>query len=192
MIAGDGPDREALAAQANGLAVELRGFVEDVPAFHGELAAFCLPSRWEGLPFALLEAMMSGLPCVASDVGDVRVALDGAGLVVPPEDRDRAGRRARGARRRLRSGVNWAPRLTQRAVERYGVEKMVAETVEVYDGALSQVSSVTLHSVAGPGHVTEAATLVATHRALVGPFERIVHRVSAPSEVVEEAAAGLA
>jgi len=53
------------------------------------------------------------------------------------------------------------------------------------------VSIVTLHSVAGPGHVAEGATLVATHRALVGPFERIVHRVSGPSEVVEEAAAGL-
>ena len=53
------------------------------------------------------------------------------------------------------------------------------------------MSDVTLHSVAGPGHVTEAATLVATHRALVGPFERIVHRVSGPSEVLERAAAGL-
>ena len=53
------------------------------------------------------------------------------------------------------------------------------------------MSSATLHSVAGPGHVTEAATLVATHRALVGPFARIVHRVSGPPEVIEEAAAGL-
>ena len=137
VIAGDGPDRAALAAQANGLAVELRGFVEDVPAFHGELAAFCLPSRWEGLPFALLEAMMSGLPCVASDVGDVRVALDGAGLVVPPGDAT-ALAAALGElvspekRRELGAAAH------TRAVERYGVEKMVAETVEVYDRALSR------------------------------------------------------
>ena len=53
------------------------------------------------------------------------------------------------------------------------------------------MSEATLHSVSGPGHVTEAATLVATHRALVGPFERIVHRVSGPSDIVEEAAASL-
>ena len=52
------------------------------------------------------------------------------------------------------------------------------------------MSDVTLHSVTGPGHVTEAATLVATHRALVGPFERIVHRISGASEV-DEAATGL-
>ena len=84
-----------------------------------------------------------------------------------------------------------APRHTSGRVERYGVEKMVAETVEVYDDGVEPVSSATLHSVAGPGHVTEAATLVATHRALVGPFARIVHRVSGPPEVIEEAAAGL-
>lgn len=135
VIAGDGPDRAALAARASGLAVELRGFVEDVPAFHAELSAFCLPSRWEGLPFALLEAMMSGLPCVASDVGDVGLALDGAGLVVPPGDAS-ALASALGElvstekRRELGAAVH------TRAVERYGVEKMVAETVEVYDRAL--------------------------------------------------------
>jgi len=137
VLAGDGPDRASLAAQANGLAIELRGFVEDVSAFHGELSAFCLPSRWEGLPFALLEAMMSGLPCVASEVGDVRIALDGAGLVVPPEDATALAAALRELvspekRRELGAAAH------TRAVERYGVEKMVAETVEVYDRALSR------------------------------------------------------
>ena len=137
VIAGDGPDRADLAGRASGLAVELRGFVEDVPAFHAELSAFCLPSRWEGLPFALLEAMMSGLPCVASDVGDVGVALDGAGLVVPTGDAS-ALASALGElvstekRRELGAAAH------TRAVERYGVEKMVADTVEVYDRALNR------------------------------------------------------
>ena len=136
VIAGDGPDRAELAARANGLGVELRGFVDDVPGFHAELSAFCLPSRWEGLPFALLEAMMSGLPCVASDVGDVRLALDGAGLVVTPDDpaalasalRELASSPER--RRELGAAAH------ERARERFGAEKMVAETVDVYDTAL--------------------------------------------------------
>jgi Polysaccharide deacetylase len=53
------------------------------------------------------------------------------------------------------------------------------------------VSEATLHSVAGPGGVTDAATLVATHRALVGPFDRIVHRVAADEAMLDEAARGL-
>ena len=138
VIAGDGPDRAALAAQANGLGVEFRGFVADVPAFHAELAVFCLPSRWEGLPFALLEAMMSGLPCVASDVGDVRLALDGAGLVVPPEDPAAlaAALRELAASPERRQELGAAAHA--RARDRFSVEKMVAETVQIYDAALAR------------------------------------------------------
>lgn len=53
------------------------------------------------------------------------------------------------------------------------------------------MSAATLHSVAGPDGVTEAATLAATHRALVGPFDRLVVRLSGPVELLEEAARGL-
>jgi glycosyltransferase involved in cell wall biosynthesis len=138
VVAGRGPDASALAARAEGLPVELRDFVDDVPAFHAELGAFCLPSRWEGLPFALLEAMMSGLPCIASDVGDVRVALDGCGVVVPPADavalaaafRELASSPER--RRELGAAAH------ARACERYTVASMVAKTVGVYDAALGQ------------------------------------------------------
>ncbi|MEP6909250.1 MAG: glycosyltransferase family 4 protein [Actinomycetota bacterium] len=138
VVGGEGPDRALLAAQADGLNVEFRGFVADVPAFHAELGAFCLPSRWEGLPFALLEAMMSGLPCVASDVGDVRLALDGAGFVVPPDDPAALAAALRelvvSPERRRELGA--AART--RALERYSVETMVAETVRVYETALGR------------------------------------------------------
>jgi glycosyltransferase involved in cell wall biosynthesis len=136
VVVGEGPDRGALLSSADGLPVELRGFVDDVPAFHAELGAFCLPSRWEGLPFALLEAMMSGLPCVASDVGDVRLALDGAGAVVPPDDPAALAEALRelGASPALRRELGAAAH--RRALERYTVESMVAETARVYDAAL--------------------------------------------------------
>jgi glycosyltransferase involved in cell wall biosynthesis len=137
VVVGDGPDRGALSAAARELPVELRGFVDDVPAFHAELGAFCLPSRWEGLPFALLEAMMSGLPCVASDVGDVRRALEGAGAVVPPGEPDAlaAALRELAESAELRRERGAAAR--QRALERYTVEAMVAETARVYNAALA-------------------------------------------------------
>ena len=137
VVAGEGPDRGMLTAAAHELPVELRGFVDDVPAFHAELGAFCLPSRWEGLPFALLEAMMSGLPCVASDVGDVRVALEGAGAVVRPGDPAAlaAALRELAESTELRRERGAAAR--RRALERYTAEAMVAETARVYDAALA-------------------------------------------------------
>jgi glycosyltransferase involved in cell wall biosynthesis len=81
--------------------------------------------------------MMSGLPCVASDVGDVRLALDGAGLVVPPEDPAALAAAlqelvASPERRRELGAAAHA-----RARDRFSVEKMVAETVQVYDAATS-------------------------------------------------------
>jgi glycosyltransferase involved in cell wall biosynthesis len=66
--------------------VAFPGFVTDVRGFLGGLDVFCLPSRREALPLVLLEAMAEGLPCVATDVGDVRAVVAGAAVVVPPED----------------------------------------------------------------------------------------------------------
>lgn len=85
-IAGEGRDRAALARLARGLPVELVGHVEDVPAFLAGADVFCLPSRAEALPLALLEAVVAGLPCVAADVGDIAAELGDLVLLVPPED----------------------------------------------------------------------------------------------------------
>jgi glycosyltransferase involved in cell wall biosynthesis len=61
---------------------------EEMPGLYRDADIFCLPSWWEAMPLTVLEAMASGLPVVATDVGDVsEIVLDGVtGLVVPPRD----------------------------------------------------------------------------------------------------------
>jgi glycosyltransferase involved in cell wall biosynthesis len=90
VIVGDGPAmpevREAAADRAPW--VILAGMRADVPRVLSSLDVFVLSSRSEGLPLALVEAMASGLPVVATGVGGVAEVLDGgrAGLLVPPRD----------------------------------------------------------------------------------------------------------
>ncbi len=136
VIAGEGPELAQLERLAAGLPVRFVGFVDDMAAFLSNADVICLPSRWEGLPFALLEAMMSGAPCVATAVGDMAEALGEAGLIVPPDDvmaltqaldrliRSPAQRQAlgRAAHERVRS--------------HYSLRSMVEATSEVYRLAL--------------------------------------------------------
>jgi glycosyltransferase involved in cell wall biosynthesis len=79
VLVGDGSQRESLARTAGALdlSLELRGVVpyEHIPAALGEGSVFALPSRWEGHPKALLEAMSCGLACVGTHVSGVRDVL---------------------------------------------------------------------------------------------------------------------
>jgi glycosyltransferase involved in cell wall biosynthesis len=91
-VAGDGELREGLEAQARSLgmaeAVTFTGVRADVPKILAALDLFVLPSLWEGMPNAVLEAMAAGLPVVATAVGGTpEVVMDGVtGLLVPPQD----------------------------------------------------------------------------------------------------------
>jgi len=94
-IAGSGPERETLqdAIAARGLSghVELLGTRTDIAALMASADMLAQPSRSEGLPITLIEAAMSGLPIVASDVGGCSdVVHDGRnGALVPPQSPDR-------------------------------------------------------------------------------------------------------
>jgi glycosyltransferase involved in cell wall biosynthesis len=92
LIAGDGHQREILAAKTRRLGLEdqvrFLGLRADVHELLWLADVFVLPSLWEGLPLALLEAMSVGLPVVASRVEGVDgVISDGKnGYLVPPKD----------------------------------------------------------------------------------------------------------
>lgn len=89
---GEGPLRQELGkmiAEANlQKQVVLYGFVPNLPAFLTQCHLLVLPSRSEGLPLAVLEAMALGVPVIATNVGGIPelVVDDVSGRLVPPED----------------------------------------------------------------------------------------------------------
>jgi glycosyltransferase involved in cell wall biosynthesis len=91
-IVGDGPERDALEAQArrHGILdhVTFRGFVphgSELVALLDEADLFVLPSHSEGVPHSIVEAMCRGLGVVATPVGGIPGLLaTGAGVLVPP------------------------------------------------------------------------------------------------------------
>ena len=91
-IAGRGELEVALQRRAAELQLEHRfhllGLRSDVANVLAAADVFVLPSLSEGVPLALLEAMLAGRPVIASAVGDVPQVLDGgrAGVLVPPAD----------------------------------------------------------------------------------------------------------
>lgn len=94
VIVGEGSLRAELETRAAALGVGARlrlpGWSDDARSHLPEFDVFVLPSRYEGFPLSILEAMLAGLPVVASDVGSVSEAVvDGeTGFVVPPGDVD--------------------------------------------------------------------------------------------------------
>jgi glycosyltransferase involved in cell wall biosynthesis len=93
--AGEGRLREELRRRAESIgvakALELPGFVpfgEPLLRLYREASAYVHVARTEGVPGVICEAMATGLPIVATDVGGIRTATgDGeAALMVPPED----------------------------------------------------------------------------------------------------------
>jgi glycosyltransferase involved in cell wall biosynthesis len=90
-IVGDGPLRKALESQAESLGlrdlVTFHGHQSDVTAFYRRATVLCLPSRSEGMPNVVLEAIALGLPIVATPVGDVAKLVPSAiGRLVTPDD----------------------------------------------------------------------------------------------------------
>jgi glycosyltransferase involved in cell wall biosynthesis len=92
-VVGDGPERDNLQRQAQDLGVSGRlrwlGFRSDPERFLAEAAVFVLPSRFEGMPNALLEAMAAGLAVIVTDAspGPLEVVeLGVSGLVIPSDD----------------------------------------------------------------------------------------------------------
>lgn len=144
VIVGEGSTRARLEAQITrlglGTQVSLLGNRHDVPALLREFDIFALASIAEGMPGVVLEAMATGLPVVATDVGGVSevVQPDVTGLLVAP---GRVTELAEALRTyvcspALRAQHGRSARL--RAEAGFSLDRMISAYIAFYDGLLDQ------------------------------------------------------
>jgi glycosyltransferase involved in cell wall biosynthesis len=139
LIVGEGELREPLERQIKDLALErhviLTGFRDDVIGLEKSFDVFVMSSVTEGLGSAMLDAMACSRPVVASKTGGIPEAVrDGVtGLLVPPQDEPALAQ----AIVRLLQDPSLRERLgtagRHRIVDAFSVERMVAETLRVYE-----------------------------------------------------------
>ena len=142
VVAGEGPLRAALEAQARALGcadrVRLPGAIDDLPGWFAAADVVAMPSVQEGLGTSLLDAMAAGRPVVASSTGGIpEVVRDGVdGRLVPPADPVAlADALAEVLLDPARAGA-WGRAGSARVDAEFRVERMVDETVAAYRGVL--------------------------------------------------------
>jgi glycosyltransferase involved in cell wall biosynthesis len=136
LIVGDGPLRPDVE-RAAGAHVHMLGQRKDVPHLLRASDFFVLMSQREGLSFALLEAMASGLPAIVADIPENIEAVGNSGLVVPYGDEEATAaaflRLARDEDERTTLGE----RAQRRVSDLFDADDMVARTRAVYDEVLA-------------------------------------------------------
>jgi glycosyltransferase involved in cell wall biosynthesis len=141
LVFGDGPLRAEAEAAACG-AAEFRGAVASMAPHWDEVGLLVMPSRFEGLPMAALEAMARGRPVAAYAVGGLPGLLgEGRGFHAPPGDEAAlaaAVERWRAMTPAARAALGRACR--DHVAARHGMEACARATLAVYEAALGRPS----------------------------------------------------
>jgi len=132
IIIGEGPEREKLQQQINKLQinnVHLLGSIENANQYLTAFDIFVLPSRKEGLPYTLLEALSANLPIIATNVGGIPEIIENekTGLVSPVSSELLAQNLIK-----LISNKNLQEQFKQNPKPNYTLEKMLTATFSCY------------------------------------------------------------
>ena len=138
-IAGEGPLREEIEELAQCLGVvervTLLGFRSDISALMNAADLFCVPSKREGLPVSLIEAMATGTPVLASDARGCTDVLGGLAdrLIV----RERGGGSWAGRIAQIvQNGASVTPAELRTRAAAFGVSPALSSLGRIYEDAI--------------------------------------------------------
>jgi glycosyltransferase involved in cell wall biosynthesis len=144
VIVGEGPERATLEQIIKGLDLEelvsMPGRCNDMRSFYHSLDVLVSSSRMEGLPMGLLEAMASGLPVIATDVGDVsKIVHDGeTGILVPSEDEEALEEAIIGVLRNISLRQSLGKEAAAFIEKEFSAASMTAQYLKIYEAAIEQ------------------------------------------------------
>ena len=131
---------QTIAAQNCGERIEFLGFRNDIYTLMEESAVFCLSSRVEGLPMALIEAMNAGCCCIAYDceTGPGEIIQDNvSGLLVRNQDLDDMTKKLSKVMSDISLRQSFS-RMAPLSVQKYSVEKVVSKWEDLFNIVLNE------------------------------------------------------
>ena len=138
IVMSDGEERQNLEKLIETLgltqSITLKGYVDNARQYLLAFDLFCMPSRSEALPYALLEAGWAGLPVVASSVGGIPEIIDSGanGILVEKENADALFSALVLLYENLDLRIRLGNNLKQTIKKDFSIKKMITETLRVY------------------------------------------------------------
>jgi len=136
------------AALAQELGIEHRlvfaGFRQDVPDLLNLFDIFVLPSRKEGLGTSIIEAMASGLPVIASNVGGIpELVTQNTGILVPPRDPQSLAAAMKFLLQDHRKRIEMGQAAAEKIRAEFSIDRFINHTLELYDALMADEKAVT-------------------------------------------------
>jgi glycosyltransferase involved in cell wall biosynthesis len=145
LLAGDGPEREALKQQAHdqGVAdcIHLLGFREDALRLLKSCDLLFFPSRMEGASVTIREAMLLGTPVVTANAAGSIESLDGHGWTIDPDDAPAAAGSVLEALSDRQKLERIAEAAKRSAEERFSLDRTVEATCAAYERVMDRSPS---------------------------------------------------
>jgi glycosyltransferase involved in cell wall biosynthesis len=144
LMVGSGSTQPAIRSQIEKLGLDesviLTGERHDIPQLLASSDVFASSSHREGLPLSVLEAMMAGLPIVATSVGDIPNVVTGeTGVIVPPHQPEMLAAALEELLTDADRRQNMGRAARERALQEYSVDVWMKRHLELYEDVIHSV-----------------------------------------------------